>query len=72
MGGTVSNLNQMQERILWTLHSIVDGWELEWVEIVNSPSQGTVRVMQAGEFRTLLKIEYEFYPERCRLLVYRD
>jgi hypothetical protein len=68
----MNNVNQMQDKILSTLHSIVDGWELEWVEILGGPFQGTVRLMQAGGFRTLLKIEYEFQPERYRLLVYRE
>jgi hypothetical protein len=64
--------NQMKTRILATLHSIVDVWELEWVEISAQPSQGTVRLMQTGSFLTLLKIEYEFRAEHFRLLVYRD
>ena len=45
---------------------------LRKVEILGGPFQGTIRLMQAGGFRTLLKIEYEFQPERYRLLVYRD
>ena len=68
----MNHMNQMQDRILSALHSIVDAWELEWVEILGGPFQGTVRLMQAGGFRTLLKIEYEFQPERYRLLVYRE
>jgi hypothetical protein len=68
----MNNLNQMQDKILSTLHSVVDAWELEWVEIVGGPCQGTIRLMQAGGFRTMLKIEYEFQPERYRLLVYRE
>jgi len=68
----MNNVNQMQDKILSTLHSIVDAWELEWVEILGGPGQGTIRLMQAGGFRTLLKIEYEFRPERYQLLVYRD
>src|SRR5258705_1659791 len=68
----MNSVNQMQDRILLALHSIVDAWELEWVEILGGPFAGTVRLMQAGGFRTLLKIEYEFQPERYRLLVYRD
>jgi len=65
-------VNQMQDKILTALRSIVDAWELEWVEILVGPFQGTIRLMQPGGFRTLLKIEYEFQPERYRLLVYRD
>ena len=68
----MNNVNQMQDKILSALHSIVDAWELEWVEILGGPGQGTIRLMQAGGFRTLLKIEYEFRPERYQLLVYRD
>jgi len=64
--------NQMQDKILSAMRSIVDAWELEWVEVLGGPFQGTIRLMQAGGFRTLLKIEYEFQPERYRLLVYRD
>jgi hypothetical protein len=65
-------VNQMQDKIVSALHSIVEAWELEWVEIFGGPAAGTVRVMQHGGFRTLLKIEYEFQPERYRLLIYRD
>ena len=68
----MNNANQMQDKILSMLHSIVDAWELEWVEIAGGPFQGTIRLMPPGGFRTLLKIEYEFQPERYRLLVYRD
>src|SRR6266581_6557102 len=68
----MNHMNQMQDRILSALHSIVSAWELEWVEILGGPFQGTIRLMQAGGFRTLLKIEYEFQPERYRLLVYRE
>src|SRR5882672_619073 len=68
----MNNVNQMQDKILSTLHSIVATWELEWVEILPGACQGTIRLTQAGGFRTLLKIEYEFHPERYQLLVYRD
>src|SRR6266436_2323557 len=65
-------VNQMQNKILSALRGIVDVWELEWVEVLGGECQGTVRLMQAGGFRTLLKIEYDFQPERYQLLVYRD
>ncbi|SRR5258706_10764895 len=68
----MNHVNQMQDKILTAMRSIVEAWELEWVEILGGPFQGTIRLMQAGGFRTLLKIEYEFQPERYRLLVYRD
>jgi hypothetical protein len=68
----MNNENQMKDKILAALRLIVDAWELEWVEILGGPCQGTVRLMHAGGFRTLLKIEYEFQPERYQLLVYRD
>src|SRR5882672_5260651 len=66
------NVNQMQDKILSAVRSIVATWELEWVEILPGACQGTIRLTQAGGFRTLLKIEYEFRPERYQLLVYRD
>src|SRR4051812_49066709 len=65
-------LNEMHDRVLSALQSIVDGWKLEWVQIVSGPFQGTVRLLQSGQFQTLLKIEYEFQAERFRLLIYRD
>src|SRR5213075_315795 len=65
-------VNQMQDRILSTLRDVVDAWELEWVEIVETPCQGVVRVLESGQFRTLLKIEYEFQSQRCRLLIYKE
>jgi hypothetical protein len=68
----MNHVNQMQDKILSALRSIVDAWELEWVEILGGPFQGTIRLMQVGGFRTLLKIEYEFRPERYQLLVYRE
>jgi len=68
----MNHVNQMQDKILSAMRSIVSAWELEWVEILGGPFQGMIRLMQAGGFRTLLKIEYEFQPERYRLLVYRD
>jgi len=68
----MDHANQMQHKLLTTLHSIVDGWALEWVEIVAGPYRGTIRLMEPGQFRTVLKIEYEFEPERCRLVVYRE
>jgi hypothetical protein len=68
----MNHVNQMQGKILSAMRSIVEAWELEWVEILGGPCQGTIRLMPAGGFRTLLKIEYEFQPERYQLLVYRD
>jgi hypothetical protein len=65
-------VNQMQDKLLSALHSIVDVWELEWVQILGGPFEGTVRLMQVGGFRTLLKIEYEFQTGHYRLLVYRE
>lgn len=64
--------NQMQDRLLSTMRAMVDEWGLDWVEITEDPSRGTVRLQQPGRYRTLLKIEYEFEAQRCRLLVYRE
>ncbi|HEY1338728.1 MAG TPA: hypothetical protein VGF59_14530 [Bryobacteraceae bacterium] len=68
----MNSMNQMQQKLLWALRSIVDTWELQWIEIPHSSSAGTVRLMRPESFRTLLKFEYEFEPERFRLLIYRD
>ena len=68
----MEHVNHMKDKILSTLHSIVDEWELEWVEIADGGCRGAIRLMQAGRFQTLLKIEYEFQQERYRLLIYRE
>ena len=64
----MSCVNQMQDKILSTLRSIIDASEVEWVQITSGPFQGTIRLIPVGGFRTLLKIEYEFEPQRYRLL----
>ena len=64
--------NQMQDRLLAAMRAMADEWGLDWVEIAEDLSRGTVRLQQPGRYRTLLKIEYEFQAQRYRLLVYRE
>lgn len=64
--------NQMQEKILSAFRSAADERVLDWVEIRTSACEGTARLQPPGRFKTLLKLEYEFEPHVCRLLVERE
>ena len=65
-------MNQMQDKVLAGLRAAVDEAELDWVETRPTPAGRVVRVQHVGHFLTLLKLEYEFGAEQCRLLMYRD
>jgi len=64
-------MNQLQDKILAALRSIVEEHELEWVERKLGSSEGTVCIQRAGRFVTLLTLEYEFAAHQMRLILYR-
>jgi hypothetical protein len=65
-------VNDMRRKILGALKSQVQDCGLDWVEIRDFEGGGCVWFQPVGEFRTVLRLEYEFESRSCRLLLFRN
>ena len=65
-------INDMRHKVLSAFEAIVQGCGLDWVEVQDGEDAGAVWFQRAGELLTLVRLDYEFGPRTCRLLLYRD
>jgi hypothetical protein len=65
-------MNEMRDKVLAALRAAVDERQCQWVEVRRDEAAGAVRIQHPGHFLTLLKLEFEFGQEHCRILLYRD